>query len=149
MTLLLDKTFRLSEKDWKTHFKIPFEVPESTKELSVLIEYSPKENNDAEFCANLTYKYMIEQAGEELFSPAQLRVYYPLKNHISFSLDSPRGWRGTAHRGDKKQQYVLKKDFASQGFFEGEIDCGQWFLTASVNSIVTKFIDLQVRIEAV
>lgn len=148
MTTLLENTYILDKSHFRTHYRVPFYVPEGVRTLVVKVSYFPKTCEDKDYCEKLTYDCMMSQAGEELFSKSQLRVYYPLKNHLSFSLDDPDGWRGTAHRGDESQQFVVSDAFASEGFFQGAVKSGQWAFTASVNSIVTDTIKMTLTVEA-
>lgn len=148
MATLFDRVCVLTKKDQSTHRKIPFNVPEGAKKLHISVRYEPKYNYDEEYGLDLIERSMQKQAGEPLMTRGEMRAALPLDNHLSFSLDSPSGAAGTAHRGNNVQNFTICEDSADGGFYPCRIEQGVWTFVISVTCIITDKIEVAVKIEA-
>ena len=137
MQTVLDGIYVLTRKDMSTHRAIPFTVPAGAHRMRISVSYDPKYNFDEEYGLALIEKSMKEQIGELL----------PIDNHLSFSLDSPLGAVGTAHRGNNSQEFEISETDANGGFYPTPITAGEWTFTVSVTCIVTDEIKVSLRIE--
>lgn len=146
MQTILKGRYVLTRKDQSTHYKIPFTVPEGAKKMFISVAYDPKYNYDEEYGIDLIEKSMLRQAGEPLMSKGEMRAALPLDNHLSFSLDSPYGAVGTAHRGDNVQNFTICADSADGGFYPCEITSGNWVFTVSVTCIITDTITVSLSV---
>ena len=45
------------------------------------------------------------------------KIYLPIKNLVTVSLDSSREYLGAAHRQSNKQEHIISPAFSSAGFF--------------------------------
>lgn len=147
MQTILEGQYILTRKDQSTHYKIPFNVPEDAKKMLVSVAYDPKYNYDEEYGLDLIEKSMLKQAGEPLMSKGEMRACLPLDNHLSFSIDSPCGVVGTAHRGNNVQNFTISAESADGGFYQTEIKKGEWTFTVSVTCIITDTITVSLKIE--
>lgn len=148
MTTLLDGVYTLTRNDQSTHRKIPFDVPDGVGKLHISVHYEPKYNYDVEYGLELIERSMMKQAGEPLMTKGEMRAALPLDNHLSFSLDSPSGAVGTAHRGNNVQNFTICEDSADGGFYPCRIEQGVWTFVISVTCIITEKIEVAVKIEA-
>lgn len=146
MKTVLDGRYVLTRKDQSTHVRIPFNVPEGAEKLYVSVAYDPKYNYDEEYGLDLIEKSMLKQAGEPLMSKGEMRACLPLDNHLSFSIDSPQGPVGTAHRGNNRQNFTICADYADGGFYPCKPQCGEWTFIISVICIITDSITVNVKI---
>lgn len=147
MQTVLEGSYILTRKDQSTHYRIPFTVPCSADKMRISVEYDPKYNYDEEYGLELIEKSMLAQIGELVMTRGEMRACLPLDNHLSFSLDSPAGQVGTAHRGDNRQNFEISKDSACGGFYPCEIISGNWVFTVSVTCIITDEITVKLKIE--
>lgn len=148
MFAVLDRTYTLTRADMSTHTKIPFSLPEGVKKLHIDVAYSPKYNYDEEYGLALIEKSMMKQAGEPLMTKGEMRACLPLDNHLSYSIDSPKGAIGTAHRGNDRQSFLISEDFADGGFYPCETVAGEWAFVISATCIITDTVTVSLRIEA-
>lgn len=147
MRTVLEGQYVLTRKDQSTHYKIPFTVPENAEKMYITVSYEPKYNYDEEYGLALIRESMLKQAGEPLMSEGEMRAKLPLDNHLSFSLDSPDGPVGTAHRGNNRQNFTISADDADGGFYPCEIKKGNWVFTVSVTCIITDEITVSLKTE--
>ena len=148
MRKVLEGRYVLTRKDQSTHYKIPFTVPEDAEKMFISVAYEPKYSYDEEYGLALIKESMMKQAGEPLMSEGEMRARLPLDNHLSFSLDSPCGAVGTAHRGNNRQNFTISADNADGGFYPCEIKSGDWTFIISVTCIITDNITVSLKIEA-
>lgn len=146
MQTVLQGKYVLTRKDQSTHYVIPFTVPHDADKMYISVAYEPKYNYDEKYGLDLIEKSMLKQAGEPLMSRGEMRAALPLDNHLSFSLDSPDGPAGTAHRGDNVQHFTLSEDGADGGFYPCRIRSGEWKFTVSVTCIITDEITVSLSI---
>lgn len=147
MKTVLEGQYVLTRKDQSTHYGIPFTVPADAEKMYIKVAYSPKYNYDEEYGLDLIEKSMMRQIGEPVMTKGEMRAHLPLDNHLSFSLDSPGGAVGTAHRGNDEQSFTISKESANGGFSPCRIIAGEWKFTVSVTCIVTDEIAVSLRIE--
>lgn len=146
--VLLEKEFELSYEQEKTNVPFPFLVEENTCSLKISFSYSPKTADDMVRARALIEKNIKKDAGEYACEYPSWETYLPLKNLITVSLDDPEGYRGCAHRQDKDQVHIIRKDFASRGFDKGEIREGQWKVVLNLHGIVTEKVSCKLKVEA-
>ncbi len=147
MITALDCTIRLTRDDEFTHRKVEFSVPTDAKRIVVTARYTPKYLEDYAQAEPMIEACMRTQGQIERPDPADMRRCMPLSNHLSYSLDGPDGWLGTAHRHNPEQVLTVGAQ-ATEGFFDTPIlRAGDYALTISVNSIVTQTIDAYIRAE--
>lgn len=147
MRKVLEGRYVLTRKDQSTHYKIPFTVSEDAEKMFISVAYEPKYNYDEEYGLALIKESMMKQAGEPLMTEGEMRACLPLDNHLSFSLDSPEGAVGTAHRGNNKQNFTICAESAEGGFYPCKIVKGNWIFTVSVTCIITDEITVSLKIE--
>lgn len=147
MQTVLKGRYVLTRKDQSTHRKIPFTVPCNAEKMHISVSYEPKYNYDEEYGLDLIERSMLKQAGEPLMSKGEMRAALPLDNHLSFSVDSPDGPAGTAHRGNNVQHFTISAEGADGGFYPCEIKSGEWIFTVSVTCIITDEITVSLDIE--
>ncbi|MDR2091331.1 MAG: hypothetical protein LBP62_06790 [Clostridiales bacterium] len=79
---------------------------------------------------------------------AFIKKYTPLKNLLTFSLDSPSGvYVGDAHRHDANQVVFVSEKESSPGFLPHKIEKGEWTLTLSVFFVEEKGVKADIRAE--
>lgn len=145
--LLAKRKIHLTEDDNYRHIPVKISVPSGVKKLVFAIRYSPKYEENPSRCLRIIKQCICAQTGSEP-SDDEAMSYIPLANHLSFSLDSPRGWLGTSHRHDYRQEIEIGES-SSAGFIDF-IPCrGSYVLTVSVNAIVTPSIDVDITAEAI
>lgn len=147
MQTVLDGIYVITRKDMSTHRAIPFTVPAGARRMRISVSYDPKYNFDEEYGLALIEKSMKEQIGEFIMTKGEMRACLPIDNHLSFSLDSPLGAVGTAHRGNNSQEFEISETDANGGFYPTPITAGEWTFTVSVTCIVTDEIKVSLRIE--
>ncbi len=147
MQTVLEGQYEITRKNQSTHVRIPFRVPEKAEKMHISVSYDPKYNFDEEYGLALIEESMLKQAGEPLMSKGEMRACLPVDNHLSFSIDSPDGAVGTAHRGDNRQNFTISADDAQGGFYPCEIKSGDWTFIVSVTCIVTDTITVSLKIE--
>ncbi|WP_458127015.1 hypothetical protein [Paenibacillus sp. Z3-2] len=132
---------KLNPLSSKTHITYQFHLDPHLSLLEIEFRYAPKSWLDKEASQPL-----ILEAIETYSDPAWIELhkqewekFYPLQNLLTLSLDSPEGFRGSAHRHDPEQQHVICQDESktSPGFIAGEIPSGVWKVTISVHCVVT------------
>lgn len=136
------------KKDNKTNIEIPFDLPYDADRLIIKMSYSPKIPDDRELQI-LEAKANIERDAPgkwaEEYNPES---FLPLKNLITVSLDDSFGYRGCAHRQANSQEHIIEKNFASPGFYCGEIKKGIWKITLNVHAIVTEKCECNISVFA-
>lgn len=132
---------RLTPLSSKTHITYQFHVERALSSLELDFRYAPKPFLDKE-----ASKPLILEAIESYSDPAwtelykkQWENYYPLQNLLTLSLDSPAGFRGSAHRHAPEQRHLICRDVSktSPGFIAGDVPFGVWKVTISVHCVVT------------
>lgn len=147
MQTVLDGRYVLTRKDMSTHRAIPFVVPEGAEKMRISVAYEPKYNYDEEYGLALIERSMTEQIGQPIMTKGEMRACLPIDNHLSFSLDSPQGAVGTAHRGDNVQEFEISETDANGGFYPTPVTAGKWTFTISSTCIITDEITVSLRIE--
>ncbi|WP_410770199.1 hypothetical protein [Fontibacillus sp. BL9] len=132
---------KLTPLSSKTHITYQFHVEHALSSLEIDFRYSPKPFLDREASQPL-----ILEAIETYSDPAWVELhkkqwenFYPLQNLLTLSLDSPTGFRGSAHRHAPEQQHIICPDWSktSPGFIAGDVPSGVWKVTISVHCVVT------------
>lgn len=125
----------------KTHIVYQFHLEHSMSSLEIDFGYAPKQFLDRE-----ASKPLILEAIERYSEPASAELhkrqwenYYPLQNLLTLSLDSPSGFRGSAHRHAPEQKHIICPDWrmTSPGFIAGDVPAGIWKVTISVHCVIT------------
>lgn len=146
--LLLSEEFKVYYKDEKTNISFPFKVPEGTESLRIAFSYGPKELGECDRAKMLIENNIKKDAGDYADEYPDWKTYLPLKNLITVSLDDTDGYRGCAHRQDKDQIHIIRKNFASRGFHKGRIQKGQWKAVLNLHGIVTEEVNCILKVEA-
>ena len=148
MKTLLEKEIILTPENEKTNILLPFIVEEESEKLRITYSYSPKELGDCERAKELIEKNLENDTHGDRHLYPDYKVYLPLKNLVTLSLNSPSRYMGAAHRQDKDQCHIISEDFSSVGFLKGKIEKGQWTLYLNVHALVTENCICKVKIEA-
>ena len=138
---------RVTPDALRSHIQVKFSVPEGLEYLTVATFYSPKYEYDEKKCAKLVRECLEKYAPYREFSYEEIRRNFPLANHIAWSLHDGEKQLGTEHRHKPDQTHVISEKYSSNGFIATKVRAGKWTLTASINSIVTDFIDIDVTVE--
>ena len=133
-------------KDDKTHINVSFDVPKGLKCITVRTAYAPKYEYDEAACIELIDKGLATQDIAQDLTYEDKRRCIPLSNHIAWSLNDGEKNLGTEHRHSPDQTHIISQRYSSNGFIPTPIRQGKWILTASINGIVTKYIDILVEI---
>lgn len=134
MITLIKKTICVTPDDEKSNIKVPFTVPEEFSKLVIDYSYSPKELEYGEKSIRLVRENLARDGYEDTGDYSE---FMPLKNLITLSLDSPKGYVGAAHRQAPKQSHEISAAFSSVGFDKTEIHAGEWILTLNLHAVVT------------
>ncbi len=145
---LLEKEFQIFPKDEKTNITFPFIVDKNTKALKISFGYEPKRLEDNERAKTLIENNIKKDAGEYADNYPSWQEFLPLRNLITVSVDDTDGYRGCAHRQEKYMEHIITEDFASLGFYKGEIKQGQWKVVLNIHGVVTEKIDCKLMVEA-
>jgi len=147
MADLLKVKGELDPSSSKTHIAYRLLVP-GGESLHVHFAYGPKVLEDRE-----RSRMLIEEGLNKYIEPRLLEQYkqnweinLPLKNLITVSFDDANGFRGSAHRHDPDQHFILAPDEASPGLVKGVITPGVWIITLSVHCIVTEACHYSLRV---
>lgn len=145
--IILNISNRLYPSDNNKHIRYPFLIETEAQQLIIKFMYSPATLDDRDKAVEMIMEASSRHAD---ILDEKIENHLPLRNLITLSLDSPKGWVGTAHRHMlRPQEHIIAKDKASRGFFSQDIVKGEWFITLSVNTILTDFTDVQLSVEAV
>lgn len=147
MITLLDKKITLTETDGKTNVALPFTVKDDLSELEIKFSYLPKLLENEEISKAKIEANIRKDAGENYVHYPFWETFAPLKNLITLSLDSPKGYVGAAHRQANEQCHKISSDFADVGFEPCEIIKGEWVLTLNVHAVVTEKVDCIVTVK--
>ncbi|MDE5756643.1 MAG: CehA/McbA family metallohydrolase [Clostridia bacterium] len=134
-------------KDDKTHIKVSFDVPSGLKRICVHTAYAPKFEYDELSCIESIDKGLATQDIAQVLTYEDKRRCIPLANHIAWSLHDGEKNLGTEHRHSPDQTHIISEKYSSNGFITAPIRQGKWTLTASINGIVTRYIDISVEVE--
>lgn len=137
---------RVLPKDIRTHIKVKFNVPDNLSYITISTFYAPKYESDEKKCIAILDESLKKYAPYRKFSYEDMRMSLPLSNHIAWSLDDGEKNLGTEHRHKPDQVHIISEDYSSNGFVKTRIRAGEWTLTASINSIVTDFIDIDITV---
>lgn len=134
--------------DAKKHVIGTFNIEKEYKSLDFTCSYSPKYLFDEEKSLVLM-KEAIQRDGYSLekYPDSELKKHIPLANLVSWSIDSPEGFLGTKHKHNPNLVLSISKDKSTFGFKNSEIIQGQWRIIASLVSVVTDDVDLNVCVE--
>lgn len=138
MKNLLSVTNTLVRDQSKTNVIHKFFVDNDYIKLLIKFSYFPKKMVDNKKALELIKESMAFYAPspyQDAYGTAE--SYLPIVNLLTISLDSPNGYRGAAHRHDPSQEHTLSVDFASPGFYKGEIQCGQWQVVVNSHCIAS------------
>lgn len=148
LMLLLKKTVEVTPENEKTNIPLSFTLPEGMQKLVIDYFYSPKELTDKASCEVLIKENILRDAGDEADEYTDYDEYMPLKNLITLSLSSPKGYIGAAHRQAQKQHHEISEDFASVGFDKTEITAGEWVLQLNLHAVVTDKCSCEIEVSA-
>lgn len=144
---LMDIEKTLTADDDRTTLVFPFKVPENIRLLSLHMTYAPVWLEDRDASKALIQKAM------RLYTPLEAqdnwRVYLPLSNLITLSLDDPMSYRGNAHRRAGNQVHTLSAGAASPGFYKGDILPGTWRASIHIHALVVMECTLRLTIQGV
>lgn len=138
---------RVTPDDLRSHVKVQFDVPDGMEYLTVATFYSPKYEYDEKKCAAFVGECLKKDAPYKEFSYDEIRRNFPLANHIAWSLHDGEKLLGTEHRHKPDQIHVISEEYSSNGFAKTKIHAGKWTLFASINSIVTDYIDIDIKVD--
>ncbi|NCB94046.1 MAG: hypothetical protein EOM40_16020 [Clostridia bacterium] len=147
MDLILEKELVLTAQSSKTNVAIPFSVQEDYQALRIEFEYGPKVVEDPEMKRTLlemcAQKYM-----EESERPGKIEIdkYKNIVNLITVSLDYEDHYLGCAHRQDPVQVHRITPDGSSPGFFDCNIEQGEYRIVLNVHSITGKEVTCRVKV---
>lgn len=128
------------------HIHIPFELPHDGKELCVRFSFSPSKLEDKSKALELIRKGMTVYEPDKEYDDAELEEFLPLKNMLTLSIDSPKGFIGTAHRFCIKQIHKISAENSSRGFLPHMVEKGEWSITVSPFHFVTLFVDFDLEV---
>lgn len=146
MDILIKEEIRITHKDEKTNLTLPFYINEEAGELVIRFSYSPKTLEDIDAQNVLIEENLKRDAGEFAGEYTDWKGYYPLKNLVTLSLDSPSDFIGAAHRQDREQEHIINEIEASRGFIPCKIEKGTWVLSINVHAVVTDECILNVEV---
>lgn len=135
--IILEKEVRLTPENQKTNITFPFTLDCSAEKLLITYSYSPKILDDREKSIRLIERWTKDDTEK----------YLPLKNLVTLSLDSPDGFRGSAHRHAPEQKHIISESFSSNGFLKTKIKKGDWRISLNVHAVVTEYCDCKLKIE--
>lgn len=147
MKKLFEKTIKITEQDAKSHICIDFFVPDGYQKLVIDTSYSPKYEYDMARCKAFVQKCYINADREVDLDLLPTSSYLPLANHVSWSIDCPDGYIGTKHLSKPFQKHTISAEGSSEGFLPTPIRSGKWSVTASINSIVTPWAEITIKVE--
>jgi hypothetical protein len=132
----------------KTHITYSFKIPENCRKLNAHFEYEPKALEDQDIAKKLILEGFEKYVEPRLFPYYQDKweSYSPLNNLITLSFDDPHQFRGSGHRHNPNQQYVLSEHEVSPGLVKGPIYSGVWKITVSVHCIVTETCNYKLHV---
>jgi len=116
---LIDTKARLNKDVAGSHIRFPFYLDKPAKELRLEFSFTPDIMEDKEAARTIIRGAFLKYTGE--VEEHKVDNYLPLKNLLTLSVDSPRGFLGTAHRHMPKQTIFINKGKASRGFIPSEI----------------------------
>lgn len=126
-----------------THVATTFEVNGNFDKLHFETFYTPKIQDDYRKCIQIARSVFATEGDYMRLSEKEMSLNFPLKNHISWSFDSPCNFLGTKHLSWQKQQHFISAESSSLGLFPSKIWERQWRITASLNCIVTDYVDIK------
>ena len=148
MESIFKTEYRVLPSEEFSHIKFSFMLNKDYSSLVVKTSYSPKYEEDEEKCLGLMREAVKNQTPYLELNDNDLINNLPLANHIGWSIDSPSGYIGTKHMHNENQVHYISEDSSSSGFFKCKVEKGLWQITASINSIVTNYIDIVIEVEA-
>ncbi|MGN0570928.1 MAG: hypothetical protein ACI4K9_01955 [Candidatus Fimenecus sp.] len=146
MKTVLETAVRVTPAQEKTNIFLPFSLEKEVEQLKIVYSYAPK-LSDGEAAKEAAEKCLQRDAGKYRAQYPAAEAFLPLKNLITLSLDSPKGYRGAAHRQADSQVHILTEQTASPGFLPGKLPAGDWRLVLNVHALVTPFCDCCIKIE--
>ncbi|MEG1608527.1 MAG: hypothetical protein RR348_01525, partial [Clostridia bacterium] len=144
MKEILNTSFRVFREDQSCHKFVGFDVVDNFDKLIFETSYCPKYLDDDKTSMSIIKNTIASEGAYLKLSDEQLALNFPLKNHISWSFDSPSKFVGTKHLSWQKQTHFVSAQDASFGLFPTQIEKGKWRVTASLNCIVTEWIDINI-----
>lgn len=135
--IIFKKEIRLTPENQKTNITFPFTLDCPAERMKITYSYAPKILADREKSI-----HFIEE-----WTKTDARKYLPLKNLVTLSLDSPDGFRGSAHRHAPEQTHIISESFSSNGFLKTEIKKGEWRISLNVHAVVTEYCDCKLKVE--
>lgn len=138
MELIFEEKKILRPKDTKTNIELQFYVSQQLEKMEIEFEYSPKNLEDEERAHGYIDEGFSKYAPEPYrkgYKP--WREYLPVKNLLTVSLDSPKGYLGCAHRQDSVQKHIITETEASYGFLPSELPSGLWQIIINVHALVS------------
>ena len=141
--LIFSTKGRITADNDKTNLLHRFDVPENIKSLTISYSYSPKIFENREKAAAMI-RSCFEKYDERLTGrPAD---YLPVNNLITLSVDENGKYRGSAHRQANGQRHIISEDYASPGFFKGEIQPGEWDIMLNAHCVCCD-VDYTITVE--
>ena len=135
--IILERTFRLTREQHKTHARDSFEVEPGTKKLFVDFRFSPAVVDDRSLLA----RKFEEEASvfppmkRKMFESYFLEAGRTLMNMVTLTLSGPGGFVGCAHNQGDRPVIVISEEQSSPGFFRGAPAAGTWVVTVSAFSV--------------
>lgn len=147
MKEVLFRELTLTPENEKTNVPLNFTVDEGAEKLRITYSYYPKHLNDGERAKALIEENLRKDTHGDRELYPDYKVYLPLNNLVTLSLDDPLSYRGAAHRQANEQLHEITKESAGVGFIKGDIIKGQWTLTLNVHALVTEECHFCVKVE--
>lgn len=144
---IFETKIHILPQDNETHVNVTFDVPDGLKCLTVRTSYSPKYQYEESACIRLIDEGLASQDVAQELTYEDKRRCIPLANHIAWSLCDGDKRLGTEHRHAPDQLHIISELYASNGFIPTPIRAGKWTLTASINGMVTPYIDVELEVE--
>lgn len=117
-----EKTVKFEKpKEGEFYYKyIPFEVPENTKNISIIHEYDKKDGKNRIEFGVFDTKFSGKKTDKK----------------------GLRGWSGSV-----RDRVFIAKDFATHGYVAGEIESGKWHMIFGLASVADEGVDIKINIK--
>lgn len=150
MKVLLERVYKLSEKNSRTNLYIPVKLDLSYDRLLIDFEYNPKyiDVEEAREIIEKSLQYYIPDyiPEDKMGIYGNVENYLPLENLITLSLDHNGNYMGAHHCKESVQNIVISKTESTKGFSKQQISKGVWDIQMNLHCIVSKELNLKIKI---